>query len=89
MCLQRKLELNHPGQLLFADDLMVVNETVEEELERRRADIENKGKYFTKFIQTLSASNVGGGGGYRHVNYQSKNYYNHNNLQRQVVYYCR
>ena len=41
--LAEKARTKPPWAMLFADDLMLVSETVEEELERRRAVIENKG----------------------------------------------
>ena len=36
-------EARPPWAMLFADDFVLVSETVEEELEKRRAVIENKG----------------------------------------------
>ena len=40
------------GSMIFADDLVVVSETVEEELERWTAVIENKG-FSTQFQQII------------------------------------
>ena len=53
--LAEKARTKPPWAMLFADDLMLVGETVEEleeELERRRAVIENKG-FSTQFQQII------------------------------------
>ena len=53
--LAEKARTKSPWAMLFADDLMLVGETVEEleeELERRRAVIENKG-FSTQFQQII------------------------------------
>ena len=41
-------EARPPWAMLFADELVLVSETVEEELERRRAVIENKGMIISR-----------------------------------------
>ena len=46
--LAEKARTKPPGAKLFADDLVLVSETVEEGLERWRAVIENKG-FSTQF----------------------------------------
>ena len=66
--LAEKARTKPPWAMLFADDLVLVSETVEEleeELERWRAVIEDKGfstqfqqRIYYRFIQTVPASDV-------------------------------
>ena len=62
-----------PWAMLFADDLVLVSETVEEELERRGAVIENNGfKHPVSGNNLLSSPKLCRPLTYRHANYQSK-----------------